>query len=82
MLLLFSLLDPIGNVSLYFDLYGHGKLDLKFVLKLFLLETVDLKSGEGGRRFGGRVIKFLISFLGVLKFITPVLGATNFLVRI
>ena len=24
-------LDPIGNVFLYFDLYGHGKLALKFV---------------------------------------------------
>ena len=24
-------LDHIGNVFLYFDLYGHGKLDLKFV---------------------------------------------------
>ena len=24
-------LDPIGNVFLYFDLYGHGKLDLNFV---------------------------------------------------
>ena len=23
--------DHIGNVFLYFDLYGHGKLDLKFV---------------------------------------------------
>ena len=25
------ILDHIGNVFLYFDLYGHGKLDLKFV---------------------------------------------------
>ena len=24
-------LDQTGNVFLYFDLYGHGKLDLKFV---------------------------------------------------
>ena len=24
-------LDSIGNVFLYFDLYGHGKLDLEFV---------------------------------------------------
>ena len=24
-------LDHIGNVFLYFDLYGHRKLDLKFV---------------------------------------------------
>ena len=24
-------LDHIGNVFLYFDLYRHGKLDLKFV---------------------------------------------------
>ena len=23
-------MDPIGNVFLYFDLYGHGKLNLKF----------------------------------------------------
>ena len=23
--------DHIGNVVLYFDLYGHGKLDLRFV---------------------------------------------------
>ena len=26
------IVDHIGNVFLYFDLYGHGKLDLKFVL--------------------------------------------------
>ena len=25
------ILDHIGNVFLYFDLCGHGKLDLKFV---------------------------------------------------
>ena len=25
-------LDHIGNVFLYFDLYGHGKLDLKFIM--------------------------------------------------
>ena len=24
-------LDPIENVFLYFDLYGHGKLDLEFI---------------------------------------------------
>ena len=30
-MLFFLILHHIGNVFLHFDLYGHGKLDLKFV---------------------------------------------------
>ena len=31
MLFVLTSLDHIGSVFLYFDLYNHGKLDLKFV---------------------------------------------------
>ena len=38
MLFVFAL-DHIGNVLLYFDLYGHGKLDPKFVQARCELKT-------------------------------------------
>ena len=47
--------------------------------KAYMLRDCSFEIREGGGRFGGRVIKFLTSFLGgVLKFITPVLGGYKF----
>ena len=42
------------------------------------LGTVHLKSGRGGRRFEGRVIKFLTSFLGSFKIYNTCLGGCEF----
>ena len=42
------------------------------------LRDCSFEIREGGWTIGGRVIKSLTSFLGVLKFITPVLGGYKF----